>query len=276
MLTYTAAVDEVFRALDDPSRRLLLDKLFEEDGQTLSELTAHLPTMTRYGVMNHLGVLAEGGLITTKRVGRKKHHYLNPVPIRLVHDRWINKFTEPRAASLAELSARLDRGRDATATTADDPGIAPVHAHETYIAGSPTEVWDALTGGEPTILRLWGAVVTSEWTAGAGVAWRRDHGPADRVAADGMAADGEVLVVEEPNRLEWTLHPRWDPELEAEGSARMSWRIDDQGGRLTRVRVECFDLDPDGRLLAELRPGIALAVAGLKTLVETGSPMTTG
>ncbi len=97
-------MDEVFRALNDSSRRLLLDRLFENDGQTLAELCAHLPEMTRYGVMNHLRVLEEGGLITTRKVGRSKHHYLNPVPIRMVHDRWISKYTAPRVGALARLA----------------------------------------------------------------------------------------------------------------------------------------------------------------------------
>jgi DNA-binding transcriptional ArsR family regulator len=103
-------MDEVFRALNDSSRRLLLDRLYDQDGQTLTELCQHLPEMTRYGVMNHLTVLAEGGLIATRKVGRKKHHYLNPVPIRLVHDRWINKYTEPWVGALADLKVKLEEG----------------------------------------------------------------------------------------------------------------------------------------------------------------------
>ena len=101
-------MDEVFRALNDPSRRLLLDKLFAEDGQTLGELCAHLPEMTRFGVMNHLRVLEEGRLVTTRRQGRSKLHYLNPVPIRLLHDRWISKYTEPRVGAIADLKARIE------------------------------------------------------------------------------------------------------------------------------------------------------------------------
>ncbi len=96
-------LDKVFKALNDPSRRLLLDRLRETDGQTLGELCTHLPAMTRYGVMNHLRVLAEAHLVTTTTVGRHKHHYLNPVPIRLIHDRWISNFTEPMVDGLIAL-----------------------------------------------------------------------------------------------------------------------------------------------------------------------------
>ncbi|MBV9327547.1 MAG: helix-turn-helix transcriptional regulator [Chloroflexi bacterium] len=93
----TGAADggDVFRALADSSRRLLLDSLFDADGQTLGELTAQLPGMTRFGVMKHLRILEGAGLIATRKVGREKLHYLNPAPIRLVHARWMGKYAEP-------------------------------------------------------------------------------------------------------------------------------------------------------------------------------------
>jgi len=108
LVTYIPVVDEVFKALADGSRRKLLDKLFRRDGQTLLELEAHLPEMTRFGVMKHLRVLEDAGLVVTERQGREKLHYLNPVPIRLIHDRWIDKYTEHRVSALAELKTRLE------------------------------------------------------------------------------------------------------------------------------------------------------------------------
>ena len=99
--------DLVFRALADPTRRHLLDRLFERDGRTLTELESEL-AMTRFGVMKHLRVLVQAGLITTRKSGREKLHFLNPVPIRLIHDRWIDKYTEQRAAALSELKSRLE------------------------------------------------------------------------------------------------------------------------------------------------------------------------
>ena len=99
--------DRVFKALADPTRRFLLDRLFERDGRTLSELESELE-MTRFGAMKHLRVLEEAGLVVTQRAGREKLHYLNPVPIRLIHDRWIDKYTEHRAAALAELKTELE------------------------------------------------------------------------------------------------------------------------------------------------------------------------
>jgi DNA-binding transcriptional ArsR family regulator len=99
--------DVVFKALADPTRRHLLDRLFERDGRTLTELESELE-MTRFGAMKHLRVLEEAGLVVTRRSGRQKHHYLNPMPIRLIHDRWIDKYAEPGASALAELKFRLE------------------------------------------------------------------------------------------------------------------------------------------------------------------------
>src|SRR5213083_2340373 len=100
-------MDEVFRALADPTRRSLLDELFKADGQSLTALEQRLP-MTRFGVMKHLRVLEDAGLVVTKRSGREKLHFLNPVPIRLVHDRWIDKYRERQVSALAELKHQLE------------------------------------------------------------------------------------------------------------------------------------------------------------------------
>jgi len=111
MVTYSLAMDEVFKALADPTRRELLDRLFERDGQTLSALEERLP-MTRFGVMKHLKVLEEAGLVTTQRRGREKLHFLNPVPIRLVHDRWVGKYAEPWASALSELKKDIENSEN--------------------------------------------------------------------------------------------------------------------------------------------------------------------
>jgi DNA-binding transcriptional ArsR family regulator len=100
-------MDEVFKALADPTRRELLDRLFERDGQSLSALEERLP-MSRFGVMKHLRVLEEAGLVTTRRSGREKLHFLNPVPIRLIHDRWVSKYAEPWASALSELKQDIE------------------------------------------------------------------------------------------------------------------------------------------------------------------------
>jgi DNA-binding transcriptional ArsR family regulator len=101
-------VDEVFRAINDPSRRLLMDRLFEQDGQTLTELCGYLPEMTRFGVMSHLKVLEDAGLVSTRKVGRSKHHYLNPIPIQQIYSRWIAKYAEPTVGRMAAVKARSE------------------------------------------------------------------------------------------------------------------------------------------------------------------------
>src|SRR5918992_2348396 len=127
-------MDAVFKALADPTRRALLDELFKHDGQTLSALEARLP-MTRFGVMKHLRVLEQADLVTTRRKGREKHHFLNPVPIRLVHDRWVSKYAEPWAATLTGLKRRLE-----------EETVEKVF--EIYIKTTPERLWEAITDEE--------------------------------------------------------------------------------------------------------------------------------
>ena len=113
LVTYSPVVaddDRVFKALADPTRRFLLDRLFVRDGRTLTELESELE-MTRFGVMKHLRVLEGAGLVVSRRSGREKLHFLNPVPIRLIHDRWIDKYTERHVSALTDLKTQLERKR---------------------------------------------------------------------------------------------------------------------------------------------------------------------
>jgi uncharacterized protein YndB with AHSA1/START domain/DNA-binding transcriptional ArsR family regulator len=252
-------VDDVFRALNDSSRRRLLDELLAEDGQTLGELCAHLPEMTRYGVMNHLKVLEDGGLVVTKKVGRNKHHYLNPVPIQLVHDRWITKYTEPLAGALAGLKTGLETG----GTTVSKP----THIHETYIACTPEQAWQAIIDGDQTVQYFYGTRVESDWGPGDAIRYLGEDGT--------VVADGRILAIESGHRVDMTFHPHWDPELEAEGEVRTIWIVEGDAGA-TRVRVEYHDLDPSSRTYAEFTGGIAYIVSGMKTLLETGTPLAAG
>src|ERR671939_750535 len=145
-------MDEVFRALADPTRRSLLDELFREDGQTLGALERRLP-MTRFGVMKHLKVLEEAGLVVTRRRGREKLHYLNPVPIRLVHDRWVSKYAEPWAATLTGLK------RDLEEDTMEK-------VFEIYIKTTPDRLWEAITDPELRRKYSFGVEVRSDWSDG--------------------------------------------------------------------------------------------------------------
>src|SRR5271165_4749411 len=129
MVTYSFRVDEVFKALADPTRRDLLDELFREDGQTLGMLEERF-SMTRFGVMKHLKVLEAAGLVVTRRRGREKLHFLNPVPIRLIHDRWVSKYAEPWVAGLSDLKHTLEDGM-------------MEKVFEIYIKTTPERLWQA-------------------------------------------------------------------------------------------------------------------------------------
>src|SRR5579859_3796740 len=128
-------MDDVFKALADPTRRELLDELFRADGQTLSALEARFP-MTRFGVMKHLRQLEEAGLVVTRRRGREKLHFLNPVPIRLIHDRWVSKYAEPWVATLSDIKHRLEN-------PLEDRTMEKVF--EIYIKTTPERLWQAIT-----------------------------------------------------------------------------------------------------------------------------------
>jgi DNA-binding transcriptional ArsR family regulator/uncharacterized protein YndB with AHSA1/START domain len=248
-------MDEVFRALNDPSRRLLLDRLFEEDGPTLAELCVYLPEMTRFGVMNHLRVLEEAGLVVTKKVGRSKHHYLNPVPIRLVHDRWISKYREAATGAIARMKAVLEGGNAME---------KPVYVYQVYIRCRPEEAWQAIVDGDLTVEYFYGSRVESEWKPGA---------PVRYLARDGtVVSDGVVLAIEPGKRLDMTFHARWDDALEAEGPVRNVWEIDEVEG-LTRVRCEYYEMQAGDKRYEDFSGGIPYIMSGLKTLLETGTPL---
>src|SRR3954453_15995656 len=146
-------MDEVFRALADPTRRSLLDELFREDGQTLHALEERF-AMTRFGVMKHLKQLEEAGLVVARRQGREKRHFLNPVPIRLVHDRWVSKYAEPWAAGLTDLKQRLEKTME--------------KVFEIYIRTTPERLWEAITDPEIRSKYTFGArVEPTDWSPGA-------------------------------------------------------------------------------------------------------------
>ncbi|HEX3428212.1 MAG TPA: SRPBCC domain-containing protein [Candidatus Limnocylindrales bacterium] len=246
---------QVFRALGDPSRRLLLDRLFEHDGQTLGELTRHLPEMTRFGVMRHLGVLEEASLLETKRLGREKHHYLNPVPIRLIADRWIGKFAEP----VVGLMAGLKQGLEAAAMPAPD------HVYSVVIRATPDRIWRAITDGVETERYYFGTRVSSDWSKAGRIVYEYPDGK--------VAADGEVLDIEPGRRVAMTFHPRWSPEVEVEGPVTMTWEIEGFGDGTSKLTVTTSGIVAGGQIEREFVDGIVSIVSGLKTYVETGEPM---
>jgi uncharacterized protein YndB with AHSA1/START domain len=244
-------MDAVFRALADPTRRSLLDELFKQDGQTLSALERQLP-MTRFGVMKHLKVLEQAGLVTSKKRGREKLHFLNPVPIRLVHDRWVSKYAEPWAAALSGLKHRLE-----------DKTMEKVF--EIYIKTTPERLWEAITDSELRAKYNFGVGVRSDWTPGS---------PYEAVhAGAGIAiAEGENLEVDPPRRLVQSFNALWSDDVKAEGSSRVTWEIE-QVADSCRLTVTHDQLREDAN--DELYGGWPMILSGLKTLLETGESLTT-
>jgi len=243
--------DPIFKALADPTRRLLLDRLFERDGRTLGELVAEV-TMTRFGVMKHLRVLEDAGLIVTRRSGREKLHHLNPVPIRLVHDRWVSKFAEPWVAALSGLKHELE------ARTME-------RVFEIYIKATPERLWDAITDPEKRRIFHFGVGIVTDWTAGS-------RYEARSVAVPDLLWEGENLEVEPPRRLVQSFHALWSEEVRAAGVSRVTWQIDPVGDSC-RLLVTHDEL-PEGAD-AQLYGGWPMVLSGLKTYLETGEALTT-
>jgi uncharacterized protein YndB with AHSA1/START domain/DNA-binding transcriptional ArsR family regulator len=251
MVTYSGGMDDVFKALADPTRRSLLDELFKHDGQSLSALERRLP-MTRFGVMKHLKVLEQAGLVTSKRRGREKLHFLNPVPIRLVHDRWVSKYAEPWAAGLGELKHRME-------------SRAMEKVFEIYIKTSPERLWEAIIDSELRRKYNFGVGVETDWTPGsqyAGVS----------PAAPGPILEGENLEVEPPRRLVQSFNALWGEDVKAEGTSRVTWEIE-QVEDSCRLTVTHDQLREDAN--TELYGGWPMILSGLKTLLETGETLTT-
>jgi DNA-binding transcriptional ArsR family regulator len=232
-------MDPVFRALADPTRRALLDELYARDGQALVALTAR-HEMTRIAVAKHLKILEEAGLVVTRRRGREKLHYLNPVPIRLVHDRWVNKYTEPWVAGLADLKRDLESQME--------------KVFEIYIRTTSERLWDAITDPEKRQKYHFGAAIKSDWTVGS--AYRLVHPGAEQALME----------------LVQTMRALWGPDAERAGTSRLTWEIEPVGDscRLTLIHDQLPEDAPP-----ELYGGWPMILSGLKTWLETGQTLTT-
>jgi uncharacterized protein YndB with AHSA1/START domain/biotin operon repressor len=244
-------MDAVFRALADPTRRSLLDELFKEDGQSLSALEGRLP-MSRFGVMKHLKVLEEAGLVVARRRGREKLHFLNPVPIRLVHDRWVSKYAEPWAAGLSELRHDLEEH-------------SMEKVFEIYIKTTPERLWQAITDPELRSKYSFGIGVQSDWTEGSAYEGVPSGSPTPIVT-------GENLEVDPPRRLVQSFNALWSEDVKREGTSRVTWEIEpvEDSCRLTVIHDELRD-----GAHGEIYGGWPQILSGLKTLLETGETLTT-
>ena len=255
-------MDEVFRALADPSRRLLLDSLNERNGQTLRELCSRLD-VARQSVSKHLAVLEEANLVTTVRRGREKHHYLNAAPINEIAERWITRYEQHRVHALADLKSALE----------DTPVDKPSFVYTTYIQTTPERLWQALT--EPAFTaRYWAITFDSDWKADSTMTWH----------TRGLTiADPEQVVLEsEPYRrlsYTWqTFTPEWAESLDltdgardrlaAESISKVTFEIEPLGEQVKLTVIH--DGGMTGSLISQGWPRV---LANLKTLLETGDTL---
>jgi len=248
-------MEAVFKAIAHPARRALLDALFREDGQTLSALEAGFE-MSRFGVMKHLKLLEEAGLVVSRRRGREKLHFLNPAPIRRVHDRWVSKYAAPWAAGPStreeKLEARMEK------------------VFEIYIKTTPERLWAAITDPEQRARYQFGASIRSDWQPGSHfeLAAPDAAAPAGKV----VLGEGENLEVDPPRRLVQTMVALWSDDAQAEGSSRITWEIEPMGDscRLTLTHDQLREgANP------QLYGGWPMILSGLKTWLETGEMLTT-
>jgi uncharacterized protein YndB with AHSA1/START domain/DNA-binding transcriptional ArsR family regulator len=255
-------MDEVFKALADPSRRRLLDSLNARNGQTLRELCSGLD-MTRQSVSKHLTVLETANLVTTVRRGREKLHYLNAAPINEIGERWITRYERERVRALADLKRALE----------DHPMDKPSFVYTTYIATTPEQLWQALTDPEFTS-RYWGATFDTDWQPGSQMTWQMGV----------TIADPEQVVLEaEPySRLSYTWHSM-TPELAqvldldderrdhiaAEARSKVTFELEPQGD-LVKLTVVHDGFEPDSVMVTMVSNGWPRVLSSLKTLLETG------
>jgi len=252
-------LDDIFKALADPSRRTLLDLLYEKDGRTLNDLCAHLQ-MSRFGVMKHLRILEEAGLLTTRRVGREKYHYLNPVSIRQIYDRWVSKYAEPWVSGLSLLKKELE----------SEPAMEqkPRHINRIAIKTNPEQVWNALTNPSMTSKYWYNGAIRGELKAGSPYEIWNPQGQ--------VQAKGEFLVVEPPRRLVMTWQLLVQADTAEEKPSRLTWEIEPHaefaGVTLVTVVHDEFEEAPNtSRVLEE---GLPIVLSGMKTLIETGRSLT--
>ena len=249
---YPLAMDEmdpVFKALADPHRRHLLDQLFVRDGQSLTELQETLP-LTRFGCMKHLRVLEEAGLVTSRKIGRERKHYLNPVPIQRAYDRWVEKYARPWTRMLSDLKGSLE-----------EPPMTgtPAHIYEIYIRSTPDRVWNALIDPEMTAQYYFGSRVESDFQPNSTYVYR---------GADGLPMlDGTILESDPPRRLVMTFRPLF-AQGEAAPLTRVTWQIDEDNGqsKVTLIHEGLGDMGEQG---LGIRDGWTRIISGLKTLLET-------
>lgn len=261
-------MDEVFRALADPSRRELLDRLRGRNGQTQRELCSGL-AMARQSVTKHLAVLEAANLVTTVRRGREKLHYLNAAPINELAERWIGRYDRARVAVLSDLERTLE----------DHAMDRPSFVYTTYIRTTPERLWQALT--DPAFTRrYWGAVLTTDWRPGSEMAWE--------YAGVTVRDPGQVVLeADPPRRLSYTwqtvtpefaeavgFESDYFTRVSAESRSKVTFDLE-PAGEVVKLTVVHDGFDPGSLMLQSVSQGWPWILSALKSLLETEEPLPT-
>jgi DNA-binding transcriptional ArsR family regulator len=254
------AEEAVFRALADPTRRSILDRLFERDGQSLGEIERAFD-MSRFGVMKHLRVLEEAGLVTTHRVGRSKLHFLNPVPIQELQFRWIHKFAAGATAALLGLRADVEKGATMSATAVE----TPTQVFAIFIRAAREQLWRALTESDYTLKYYYASTVESDWEPGSPLVYR--------IGSD-TAIVGEVVEATPPEKLVTTFDARWDDAVRPDPASRITWILEEAGPGVSKLTVVHDSFERSAATAEQFAGGMPYILSGLKTLLETGEPLT--
>jgi DNA-binding transcriptional ArsR family regulator/uncharacterized protein YndB with AHSA1/START domain len=267
-MTAYSEMDAVFRALADPSRRGLLDRLNARNGQSLRELCEGLD-MARQSVSKHLAALEAANLVTSVRRGRERLHYLNPAPINAISERWIDQYDQARVRALADLKRAME----------DTPMQKPSFVYTTYINTAPDQLWQALT--EPAFTeRYWGTTLESDWQVGSTITWH-DSG------VTMVDPEQVVLAADPPRRLAYTWHtftPEWaeahgfDEELRAKLAAERRSKVTfeiEPAGAASKLTVVHDDFEPGSTVAEMISEGWPALLSDLKSLLETGATVPT-
>jgi DNA-binding transcriptional ArsR family regulator/uncharacterized protein YndB with AHSA1/START domain len=252
--------DAFFRALADPSRRVLMDRLYERDGQTLGELQTALPQMTRIAVMKHLRVLENAELVVSHRSGRKRLHYLNPVPVRRLHDRWLDKFRARAADVLLALQSHMEEPAMGDQVDNDRPRFVS----QIFIRATPEQVWRGITESEFTLRYYYSSSVESTWKAGEQYRY---------AIGEVTAIVGTVLEADPPRRLVQTFDARWDDDVAADAPTRLTWEIEEHAPGISKVTAIHDGFPSQTATYHSVAGGMPFILSGLKSLLETGEPL---
>ncbi|WP_189312940.1 ArsR/SmtB family transcription factor [Streptomyces brasiliensis] len=247
-------MDSVFKALADPTRRLLLDRLREHNGQTLRDLCERLE-MARQSVTQHLDVLQRANLVTVVRRGRERLHYLNPTPIHEIEQRWISGFDKPRLQAISAIKNQAEEY-----AMSNEPTAVPTYVYVTYIRARAEQVWQALTDADLTA-RYWGHANVSDWQPGSAWEHRRVDGSGK------VDVVGRVIEAEPPTRLVITFDDVPDPESPREASV-VTFLVEPHED-IVRLTVTHEKL-ADQEMLNGISQGWPAVLANLKSLLETG------